>query len=89
MTNADRVLAYCAEATKGTRANMAFIAQSRTDLPVLAAGVRAVLALHRPETCDDPGHGEHPMCRECGPGWTYPCATVQALIDQGIEVPHV
>lgn len=58
-----------------------FIAHSRTDVPDMAAALRAVLKLHKED-----GHGWGPgesFCTECQQGYgllvPYPCPTVTAI----------
>ena len=58
-----------------------FIAHSRTDVPDMAAALRAVLKLHKED-----GHGWGPgesFCTECQQGYgllvPYPCPTVAAI----------
>lgn len=55
----------------------AFIAAARTDVPVLVAALRAVLALH-----EDDGHGECSHCPDPSDAhWSapWPCPTVRAV----------
>ena len=58
-----------------------FIAHARTDVPDMAAALRAVLKLHKED-----GHGWGPgesFCTECQQGYgllvPYPCPTVAAI----------
>ena len=58
-----------------------FIAHARTDVPDMAAALRAVLELHKED-----GHGWGPgesFCTECQQGYgllvPYPCPTVTAI----------
>ena len=64
-----------------TPADAEFIAHSRTDVPDMAAALRAVLKLHKED-----GHGWGPgesFCTECQQGYgllvPYPCPTVTAI----------
>ena len=59
----------------------AFIAHARTDVPDMAAALRAVLKLHKED-----GHGWGPgesFCTECQQGYgllvPYPCPTVETI----------
>ena len=61
--------------------NAEFIAHARTDVPDMAAALRAVLKLHKED-----GHGWGPgesFCTECQQGYgllvPYPCPTVTAI----------
>ena len=61
----------CDLATEDTE----FIAHSRTDVPDMAAALRAVLKLHKHHAGRG---GEH--CGRCFPDeWGWPCATVAAI----------
>ena len=62
-------------------ADTEFIAHARTDVPDMAAALRAVLKLHKED-----GHGWGPgesFCTECQQGYgllvPYPCPTVAAI----------
>ena len=62
-------------------ADAEFIAHARTDVPDMAAALRAVLELHKED-----GHGWGPgesFCTECQQGYgllvPYPCPTVAAI----------
>ena len=62
-------------------ADAEFIAHARTDVPDMAAALRAVLELHKED-----GHGWGPgesFCTECQQGYgllvPYPCPTVTAI----------
>ena len=62
-------------------ADTEFIAHARTDVPDMAAALRAVLKLHKED-----GHGWGPgesFCTECQQGYgllvPYPCPTVTAI----------
>ena len=64
-----------------TPADAEFIAHARTDMPDMAAALRAVLKLHKED-----GHGWGPgesFCTECQQGYgllvPYPCPTVTAI----------
>ena len=64
-----------------TPADAEFIAHARTDVPDMAAALRAVLKLHKED-----GHGWGPgesFCTECQQGYgllvPYPCPTVAAI----------
>ena len=64
-----------------TPADAEFIAHARTDVPDMAAALRAVLKLHKED-----GHGWGPgesFCTECQQGYgllvPYPCPTVTAI----------
>ena len=64
-----------------TPADAEFIAHARTDVPDMAAALRAVLKLHKED-----GHGWGPgesFCTECQQGYgllvPYPCPTVETI----------
>ena len=59
--------------------DVAFIAAARTDVPVLVAALRAVLALHVPEKPrrDPDFHHTDRVCTECGD--PFPCRTYTAV----------
>ena len=64
-----------------TPADAEFIAHARTDMPDMAAALRAVLKLHK-EDVHGWGPGES-FCTECQQGYgllvPYPCPTVTAI----------
>lgn len=71
--------AYGIEAARDADAE--FIAHARTDVPDMAAALRAVLEVHKED-----GHGWGPgesFCTECQQGYgllvPYPCPTVTAI----------
>lgn len=76
-----------------TEPNARFFVEARTDLPVLAQAVKAVLAVHVPFGEDEADSWPPGDCSECSSydhegllGCKWPCPTVQALIDAGVEV---
>lgn len=86
------VVRYCQAATHNDIVRREPIEDVRQDLHVIAGYAEAlakvvaeVLALHSPSANKDPECCTH--CKD-GDGWTYayPCPTVQAAIDAGIEV---
>ena len=72
-----------------TSADAEFIAHARTDMPDMAAALRAVLEIHQDGGesqgyLDDGSYGDMPhCCTECGSlgeyGVPYPCPTVTAI----------
>ena len=72
-----------------TEGDAEFIAHARTDVPDMAAALRAVLAIHQDGGesqgyLDDGSYGDLPhCCTECGSlgeyGVPYPCPTVAAI----------
>jgi len=61
-----------------TRANLAFIAAARTDVPRLLAALDAVLALHQEVLPVDEPLLSMAICDECER--LYPCPTVAAVV---------
>lgn len=55
-----------------------FIAHARTDVPDMAAALRAVLNLHKCRTYPDDGIGEPTACTHCD-NEPWPCPTVRAI----------
>lgn len=72
-------------ATAGSKADAAFIAAARTDVPRLVAALEAVAGLHTPFVWDF-GFGLVTSCRGCADqgvpeaAAAYPCPTITAVV---------